>query len=60
MVLAVNGPGPAFWEGAQGAIYVIAQTPSDPTRLRFATASEDEWFTPGGRAVWQEAPQRLE
>ncbi len=59
LVHVVNGPGAREWLGSVGELYVIAQSPSMPGRLRFATTPSREWFT-GTPVVWRESPDRLE
>ncbi|MBL8679877.1 MAG: hypothetical protein JNK05_11960 [Myxococcales bacterium] len=58
-VVLMNGPGRAERWGREGALYAIAQSSVDPTRLRYIVQSSFEWFTMPS-VVWLDSPDRLE
>jgi len=60
VVVLANGPGRPEQLGREGSLYAIAQSSTEPTRLRFATQRSFEWFNSPAPVVWTEAPDRLE
>lgn len=58
-VVLMNGPGRVERWGREGALYAIAQSSVEPTRLRYIVQESFEWFTMPS-VVWLESPDRLE